>query len=120
MNRNPQILADAADLRHHSCGSHPIVGEFVRLPSGEEYRIGLVNTNGTYQLVQAGAFFLSRTGGVSASSGSYRIENLRKVSDLSLTRDTQTGGVWFFDQGITGPGRRKDFTLKERVWQSKV
>lgn len=117
MQTNQEILATctaAFDLR-----PGPRVGDFLRLPRPDE-RVPeftrfthkwehTIQTGGT----EHGSYFIYKSGGLEYSGG---LDPGVALADLIPTESTKPAAVWFFDRGLTGPGRGVTFQIPCRIF----
>lgn len=112
-SKNQQILKSRTLQFNKTKG--PRVGDYLKYPDGSFTRFTVDLGESLQTGGERGSYFLY--GSCCDYSGG--CDSGIKKSDLVPTRETKPGDLWFFDEGITGAGRRKDFQINFRVFDIK-
>lgn len=93
----------------------PRLGDIVRFDDGRERRLAVMTQRGGFQTcgMRACSFFLYGT--TASPSGSMDIPTL--TGRLEDTGETAFAEFWIFHHGDVGPGRRRNFLGRVRVFR---
>lgn len=112
MKNNKEILKQREVEYNKKPGAR--VGDFLKLPEGIGYTRFTHDWGETIQTGNGSFYFGS--GYCSFSGG---LDSGVKRADLIQTDELKNGFIWFFDNGLSGANRGKNFEIKFRVFELK-